>query len=92
MILQETNGTFNRKKTAVTPRGIPRVVNLAWYSLNDICLAWQLPDGIRFDIVKLLQQRGKGFEFEGDYFASGESIMRAFWDAKKAADAIGGEE
>ena len=91
-MIRPTNGTFNRKKTAVTPRGIPRVVNLAWYSLNDICLTWQLPDDIRLAIVELLQQRGKGFEFEGDYFAFGESIMRAFWDAKKAADAIGGLE
>jgi len=74
------------KITALIPKGLPRVINSAWHSLNDISKAWSIPDKTRAKIVSLLIERGRGFEFGGDYFAIGESIMTAFWDAKKAED------
>lgn len=75
------------KITPLIPKGLPRVINSAWHSLNDICKAWNIPDKTRAKTQSLMIERGRGFEFGGDYFAIGESIMRAFWDAKKAEDA-----
>jgi len=69
------------------PKGLPRVINSAWHSLNDVCNAWNIPVEFRAKIQANMIKRGRGFEFGGDYFACGETIMRAFWDAKRAADA-----
>ena len=76
----------SRKITPLIPKGLPRVANSGWYSLNDICKAWNIPDAMRAKIQANLIKRGRGFEYCEDYFAFGESIMAAFWDAKKAED------
>jgi hypothetical protein len=81
-------------KNASNPQAIHQVINSAWHSLNDVCAAWNIPDEMRAQIRANLINRGKGFEFGGDYFAFGESIMRAFRDATKTEDSSsqGGQE